>query len=424
MTDLGNKVPDNTAVEGHVLYKHIATIHKSNNLTLLQNKISNVLYFNAYKDLKTHGVHKISIGELCKQLSYKSHNDYEIKKALKGLISAVVEWNLFSDDKLESEDWTASTMLASAKIKKGGICEYSYSFHMRELLSDPVLYGVINMVYQANFRSKYGLALYENCARFVNIGQTGWLDIDFFRELMGVPKSNYQIFRDFKRRVLDVAVNEVNAYSNLNIEPLLKKTGRKVTSIKFKISRREKKKRIALSDNDDTKNFNHTPSEDKELASILRRDFLFTERQTKKCFSQYSEEYIREKINYVNSNKTKINNISAYLLSALKNDYQKGCSYDQIRRRNLDIAQNELELLKAERFVELIKNNKFESPIIQANDFITRFKDYLRVNESELYKQYLKNGLAHKEVVLVCMRYCKEKFFSVYESLIKDDEYA
>ena len=176
------------------LYKHVATIHKSNSLSLLQNKISNALYFNAYNDLKTKEFHVITIKELCDFLNYKGHNYEEIKQALRGLISTVIEWNMLQDEKIVDENWTASTALASASLKRGGICEYSYSYHMRQLLSDPVMYATINMSYQANFRSKYGLALYENCTRFVNVKQTPWFDLHFFRQLMGLEENKYSEF--------------------------------------------------------------------------------------------------------------------------------------------------------------------------------------------------------------------------------------
>lgn len=422
VTNLGVNILVKTAGKKDLLYKHAATIHKSNELTLLQNKISNVLYFNAYKELKTREVHEISIGDLCKQLSYKGHNDYEIKKSLKALISIVIEWDLLNDEKLETEDWTASTMLASASIKKGGICEYSYGYHMRELLSDSVLYGVINMAYQANFRSKYGLALYENCARFVNVKQTGWLEMDFFRELMGVAQGNYQIFRDFKRRVLDVAVNEVNTYSNLYVEPVFKKTGRTVKHIKFNITKKSNNK-IPLANKDKEKEeenkdnlISNKINHHKELFSVLCRDFNLTEYQALMCLEKYSQQYVWGKIEYISSSKTKIDNISAYLLSALKHNYQKNLSYDQIKQRNIKTAQCELALINAQRFIQMIEKNMWSLSSI--HDFLTRFKDYLRVNHNELYGLYLKQGINNDQIALTCMKFCKEKFNALYQKLI------
>ena len=145
------------------LKKHVATIHCSNKLSLLQRKISNVLLYNAYDKLLKQEEHIINIGELCKMLNFRS-NDYNlIKKSLKKLISIVIEWNMFNENTGE-EDWSASSILASVKLS-GAECTYAYSPRMREFLHMPRMYGRINLHIQARFKSSYGLALYENCVR-------------------------------------------------------------------------------------------------------------------------------------------------------------------------------------------------------------------------------------------------------------------
>ena len=78
------------------------------------------------------------------------------------------------------------------------------------------MFGKIDLVIQSKFRSSYGLALYENCIRYRGLPNTKWFDMDLFKKLMGVPAGKYDVFRDFKRRVLDKAVDEVNMYSDLD----------------------------------------------------------------------------------------------------------------------------------------------------------------------------------------------------------------
>lgn len=43
------------------LKKHVAIIHSSNKISLLQRKISNALLFNAYDDLLTKDEHEIHV---------------------------------------------------------------------------------------------------------------------------------------------------------------------------------------------------------------------------------------------------------------------------------------------------------------------------------------------------------------------------
>lgn len=297
------------------LKKHVAVIHSSNKLTLLQRKIANALLFNAYKDLQEKDEHSIHIAKLCEIIGYDSNDHKTIKKALINLISTVLEWNLVDGERLDNEGvWNASSIIAGASID-GAVCTYSYSSQMRRLLYRPNIYGRLDMMVQAKFQSTYGLALYENCNRFQDIGQTPWFTLAKFRKLMGVEEGKYKIFRDFKSRVLDKAVEEVNKYSTLQISPQVRKQNRQVVSIQFLI---KKPKLSAVPKLDD--------SAQDSIADVLKEKFGFSAKQTMQVLADHSEIYIKEKIDLVTSSPSfingKVKNIAKYLMSALRDNYQ------------------------------------------------------------------------------------------------------
>src|SRR6187401_1529078 len=91
------------------LKKHVATIHSSNKLSLLQRKIANALLFNAYDDLLNKEEHVIHIMTLCNLIGYDSNDHKTIKKALVNLLATVIEWNLVDGNKLNVDGvWNAS----------------------------------------------------------------------------------------------------------------------------------------------------------------------------------------------------------------------------------------------------------------------------------------------------------------------------
>ncbi|MDR3491245.1 MAG: replication initiation protein [Gammaproteobacteria bacterium] len=307
------------------LKKHVAAIHSTNKLSLVQRKIANALLFNAYDELLIKDEHVIHIRALCNLIGYDS-NDYKtIKKALVNLLSTVIEWNLVDGNKLDSEGvWNASSIISDASID-GAVCTYSYSNKMKKLLYCPELYGRLNMVVQAQFQSTYGLALYENCIRYQNIEQTPWFDIAQFRKLMGIEDGKYTIFRDFKRRVLDKAIEEVNKYSPLEVATKYQKQGRQVIAIQFSIKYvRDLSKESNKLSNSIT------------LSQQLKDRYGFSKEQIEESMSHYDENYILEKINIIESSSSfingKINNLAKYLLRALKEDYQPSKSSSQIMR--------------------------------------------------------------------------------------------
>lgn len=297
----------------HELKKHVATIHSNNKLSLIQRKIANALLFNAYPYLNELNEYQISIKELCVLTGYDSHDYKTIKKALIALLSTVIEWNLVDGSKMEgSEVWNASTMIADARID-GSVCTYSYSNRMRELLFNPMIYGRLNMLVQAKFKSSYGLALYENCVRYQNIKNTPWFKLDLFRKLMGIECDKYPIFRDLKRRVIDIAVREVNELSNITIETEYEKQFRNVVALRFLIESNQEKQ---------IKNLEiHSSS---SITEKLRNDFGCRPEEIIKLMKLYNETYILEKIAAIkktpNFKEGKILDLSKYLKRVLKNN--------------------------------------------------------------------------------------------------------
>jgi plasmid replication initiation protein len=316
--------------ESYDLKKHVATIHSSNKLTLVQRKIANALLFNAYRGLLTESEFTIHIAELCHLIGYNSHEHRAIKNALVSLISTVIEWNLVDKEKLNSEEqWNASAIISDASIK-GAVCTYSYSNRMRQLLHSPDRYGRVNMKTQARFKSSYGLALYENCIRYQTVRETPWLDILVFRKLMGVSEAKYAAFKDFRKRVIEIAVKEVNEYTSFDVDYILRKVGRKVVAVKFTIVKQAM-----------------IPKEEAALPIIdqMHKEFGFSLQQANEALSHYGETYIKEKITIVTNSASfqqgSIANLANYLHSALQQDYQSVKSSHAAVSQGLDLKSKQ-----------------------------------------------------------------------------------
>lgn len=371
------------------LKKHVAVIHSSNKLTLLQRKIANALLFNAYKELQEKEEHTIHIGKLCEIIGYDSNDHKSIKRALINLISTVLEWNLVDEDARNTHEvWNASSILAGASID-GAMCTYSYSSQMRRLLYRPHIYGRLDMLVQSRFQSSYGLALYENCNRFQDIGQTPWFTLSKFRKLMGIEEGKYKIFRDFKTRVLDKAVEEVNKYSPLLIHIQLRKENRQVTSIQFLI---HKSNETSF----------QVRSKVTTLIDTLQLDFGFSSRQAQEVIKRYEETYILEKMNLIRSSSSfkngKIKNATRYLVSALENDYQQLTKEEQnsntiLRNKPGQPSQDITAQIKFRRFQEAELFKLFETLSEQEKAGLLR--DFERFLVGMYHQLYLRDGLSN-----------------------------
>ena len=291
-----------------VVKKHVATIHCSNKLSLLERKISNALLFHAFPNLKEQLIHHIRIDELKRLIGANTRNHQALKDALKKLISTVLEWNLLGESvpELDLEGWNSSAILSSVSVNNG-VIKYQYSELIKTLLIDPKIYGKINLTIQARFKSSYALALYENCARYRGLPYTKNIDFDVFRKLMGVEKGKYEIFRDFNRRVLNPAISEINTCSDIRVTPEITRTGRALKSIKFKIEERAIKNRIGIQ--------NNMPVENTE-----KDVFMNLKNEHGKDKVEKAIQYVKSRPAYKNG---EIKNVVGYVASAVKNGYEE-----------------------------------------------------------------------------------------------------
>ncbi len=290
--------------------KHVAAIHVSGKLTLLQRKLSNVLLLNAYDTLISQQTHQIDARTLCTMIGYNSNDMDTLKQSLRGLAETVAEWDML--DAEGRQEWGVSSLLSYAKLK-GGVCEYAYSPALAEKLNDPKVFALINLNIQRRFTSGHALALYENCYRFVRTGSTGWWSLDLFRRLMGVADSPYyETYKHLNAKVIKPAVAEVNKTSNIVVTPEVRKMGRAVTDIRFKIAENPQ---LAILDLDDGEGIRNSAV----YARI--RALGVSDRLARQWIGEHGEAYVLDKLNYV-AGQGAVKNPVGYLTAALQKDFQ------------------------------------------------------------------------------------------------------
>jgi hypothetical protein len=213
--------------------KHVAAIHTSGVLSLLERKMVNVLLLNAYDALLTRRTHSLPIKHLCAMLGWDESNNIErLQNVLRKLASIAVEFNMMEDGK---EVWRVMSMLSYGEIKDG-ICSYRYDEYLAERLYDPEIYATINIGIQRRFDGSYALTLYENCLRYKLVGSTGWWELERFKKIVGASAAVYDEFKYLKRDVIIKPLKEINRISDIQLVPEFQKQGRKVTAIRFLIT--------------------------------------------------------------------------------------------------------------------------------------------------------------------------------------------
>jgi hypothetical protein len=94
---------------------------------------------------------------------------------------------------------------------------------------------------QNRFTSRYALILWEICFDYFdtarNHGETPFIPLNTFKELMGIALDDYPTFKTLNQRVIKPAIKEINELTNFFVEVDQKRIGRKIGELKFRISR-------------------------------------------------------------------------------------------------------------------------------------------------------------------------------------------
>ncbi|MBE8610770.1 MULTISPECIES: replication initiation protein RepM [unclassified Psychrobacter] len=103
----------------------------------------------------------------------------------------------------------------------------------------------------ATMTSNYSVRLYELLVQWKQAKKTPMFELQEFRGQLGVEDDEYKAMSNFKIRVLDLAVDEINEKSDLNINYTQKKKGRKIVGFTFTVHEKPKAKTDVVSEERD-----------------------------------------------------------------------------------------------------------------------------------------------------------------------------
>lgn len=126
----------------------------------------------------------------------------------------------------------------------------------------------------ASMSSIYSVRLYELLVQWKAAKNTPVFELGNFRDQLGIEVNEYQRMGNFKLRVLDLAVEEINEKSDIKVSYKQVKKGRTITGFKFKVSVKDKPKnteqKSVSRDLDTADMFTVEGLTDKQLGRIAR----------------------------------------------------------------------------------------------------------------------------------------------------------
>jgi len=221
----------------------LAIVPKSHKITSLGRKSYNVLLHEAQDQGLDKEVFQVPLERIIRGVDFDSNDQALIKKHLRAMVSTTVEWQ--SPTTGEGSSWNVSGLLAHARLSKvrGQVwVEWSYAVNLKQELLEPTVFARLSLEIISQLRSHAGIALYEICSRYKDIGRTSRQAWAWWRPVLsGRPETDKTArleYRIFKRDTLKPAIAEVNAVTDLDIELVEHKAGRFIDELQFLIRRK------------------------------------------------------------------------------------------------------------------------------------------------------------------------------------------
>lgn len=218
----------------------LAIVPKSARITSLGRKAYNVLLYEAQDQGLDKDVFRVPLDRVVRGVDFDSNDHALIKKHLRAMVSTTVEWQ--SPTTGEGAAWNVSGLLAHARLTKerGQVwVEWSYAVNLKQELLEPTVFARLKLEIISQLRSHAGIALYEICTRYKDIGRTSRQPWRWWHPVLsGQPSSDRTAkleYRIFKRDTLKPAMAEVSAVTDLEVELQEHKEGRFISEIQFLI---------------------------------------------------------------------------------------------------------------------------------------------------------------------------------------------
>ena len=107
----------------------------------------------------------------------------------------------------------------------------------------------------AHLTSKYATRLYELLIAWREVGKVPQIEISEFRNRLGLLESEYTAMSDFKKRVLEPSIKQINEHTDITATYEQHKKGRLISGFSFRFKQKQEAKKIESKRDPNTPDF-------------------------------------------------------------------------------------------------------------------------------------------------------------------------
>lgn len=205
-------------------------------LELIDSKVLNFLMHRTIPFLQSRSVHRLPVKDM---LLYLGHTSTQrLQESLSRLGKANVEID-YRDEAGDEHHAVIHYLSFDISRTENGYIVFAFDPLLIQMLSDPDIYGTLNINAFQKFRSPHSMKLYEVLSLYVKRRIPVWdVSIDELRRILGVDGSYAKRQDNFRTRVIEASVAEVNEVADFNVKVEYIRGGRggRILRCKFETS--------------------------------------------------------------------------------------------------------------------------------------------------------------------------------------------
>ena len=195
--------------------------------------------------IEAGGLLRIYAQSYAKQFDVEKHTSYEaMKRAGEGLYEAGFTYSKLDERSGKIGHYKSRWVDKIGYIDDLGCVELVFASDVIPLITRlEARYTEYELKQVVGLQSEYAIRLYELIIQWRSVGKTNPISLTELREKLGLV-DEYKRIEAFKRRVLDLAVKQINEHTDITVEYEQHKNGKVITGFTFRFKVKKDKKKI------------------------------------------------------------------------------------------------------------------------------------------------------------------------------------
>ncbi|EEY88424.1 MULTISPECIES: replication initiation protein RepM [Acinetobacter] len=236
-------------MKNELVVKDNALINASYNLDTTEQRLILLAIVQARelsKNVDANSTLEVHAHHYMKQFNVDKHAAYEgLKNAASNLFERKFSYKGIHEgtqqEKIVKSRWVSKI----AYVDSAGIVELTFAPDVIPLITQlEKSFTAYELKQISSLTSKYAIRLYELLIQWRTVGKTPMFELDDFRFKLGLAEDDYVKMANFKARVLDTALNQINELTDIIASYEQHKNGRVISGFSFTFTTKQQPKEV------------------------------------------------------------------------------------------------------------------------------------------------------------------------------------